>query len=319
MKTPITYYGGKQQMVPIILGMIPSHKIYCEPFFGGGAVFFAKGPSFLEAINDKNDLIITFYKQCITNFEELQLRVITTLCSESEQKKAKYIYHHPDGYSDIDKAWAVWASTNMSIMATPDGNWKRDNGTGGSHAGVSLEAHRKNFTEKIQKRLSKVQISCCDMSIMATPDGNWKRDNGTGGSHAGVSLEAHRKNFTEKIQKRLSKVQISCCDALKVIMERDTNNTFFYLDPPYINCEQKHYRGYTAQDFDNLLSLLQTIKGKFLLSCFLTEKLLGYIDRNHWNYKVCDKRCMITAITSKPRRKKEVLVYNYTIEPDLFT
>ena len=40
MKTPITYYGGKQQMAGIILGMLPKHKIYCEPFFGGGAVFF---------------------------------------------------------------------------------------------------------------------------------------------------------------------------------------------------------------------------------------------------------------------------------------
>lgn len=58
MKTPITYYGGKQQMASTILAMIPSHKIYCEPFFGGGAVFFAKGASFLEVINDKNDLLV---------------------------------------------------------------------------------------------------------------------------------------------------------------------------------------------------------------------------------------------------------------------
>ena len=63
MKTPITYYGGKQQLASVILGMIPAHRIYCEPFFGGGAVFFAKAPSFLEAINDKNDLLVPFYQQ----------------------------------------------------------------------------------------------------------------------------------------------------------------------------------------------------------------------------------------------------------------
>lgn len=268
MKTPITYYGGKQQMVPIILGMIPSHKIYCEPFFGGGAVFFAKGASFLEAINDKNDLIITFYKQCVTNFDELQTKIQTTLCSESEHKKAKEIYNHPDKYSDIDIAWAVWVSTNMSIMGTPRGGWKRDNGTGGSHVGVSMEAHRNNFTSKIQKRLAHVQISCHD--------------------------------------------------AIKVIKERDTEQTFFYCDPPYINCDQKHYRGYTETDFNNLLSCLAAIKGKFLLSCFCTDSLKEYINRYHWNYKVWDKKCMIPALVSKPRRKQEMLVYNYSIETSLF-
>lgn len=42
MKTPLTYYGGKQRLAQTIIDMMPKHKIYCEPFFGGGAVFFAK-------------------------------------------------------------------------------------------------------------------------------------------------------------------------------------------------------------------------------------------------------------------------------------
>ena len=42
MKTPITYYGGKQKLANIILKMIPQHVLYAEPFIGGGAVFFRK-------------------------------------------------------------------------------------------------------------------------------------------------------------------------------------------------------------------------------------------------------------------------------------
>lgn len=34
MKTPISYWGGKQMMVRHILPLIPEHKIYVEPFFG---------------------------------------------------------------------------------------------------------------------------------------------------------------------------------------------------------------------------------------------------------------------------------------------
>lgn len=39
LKTPISYYGGKQSMLKHILPIIPEHTIYVEPFFGGGAVF----------------------------------------------------------------------------------------------------------------------------------------------------------------------------------------------------------------------------------------------------------------------------------------
>ena len=37
MKTPLTYYGGKQQLAPTIVSIIPSHRVYVEPFIGGGA------------------------------------------------------------------------------------------------------------------------------------------------------------------------------------------------------------------------------------------------------------------------------------------
>lgn len=263
MKTPITYYGGKRQMVSTIVGMIPKHKIYCEPFFGGGAVFFAKGASFLEVVNDKNDLLITFYRQCITNFEKLQGKIQTTLHSESEFNKARRIYSNPKHCKMVDIAWAVWVVTNMSIMATPRGGWKRDNGTGGSHAGVSVDSHRSNFTREVYNRLRFVQISCRD--------------------------------------------------ALEVIRERDTPDTFFYLDPPYINCDQKHYRGYGKEDFVQLLEVISDIKGKFILSNFWSDILSDYIKRKNWKYQIVEKKCMIPALISKPRRKMEVLCYNFDV------
>ena len=161
MKTPITYYGGKQTLTHEIRELMPAHKIYVEPFFGGGAIFFAKGPSFLEVINDTNSLLINFYQQCVDNFEALQHRIQNTLHSESEYNKARTIYNNPRYRSKLDKAWAVWVMTNMSVMATPRGGWKRDNGTGGSHIGIGMDNHRKRFTSQIYDRLSKVQIYRC--------------------------------------------------------------------------------------------------------------------------------------------------------------
>lgn len=71
---------------------MPEHRIYCEPFFGGGAVFFAKPKSYLEVINDKNERLITFYKQVQTHFDELHEMVANSLHSEADYFKAKDIY-----------------------------------------------------------------------------------------------------------------------------------------------------------------------------------------------------------------------------------
>lgn len=68
MRTPITYYGGKQTLLKHILPLIPKHTIYTEAFCGGAAVFFAKKPAEAEVINDINQDLVNFYNtlQCLT-------------------------------------------------------------------------------------------------------------------------------------------------------------------------------------------------------------------------------------------------------------
>ena len=53
LNTPITYYGGKQKLISKILPLIPpDHQTYCEPFTGGGVIFFAKAAVPVEILND---------------------------------------------------------------------------------------------------------------------------------------------------------------------------------------------------------------------------------------------------------------------------
>lgn len=61
MKTPISYYGGKQTMLKHILPLIPKHSLYTEAFCGGAAVLFAKHPADCEIINDLNQGLVNFY------------------------------------------------------------------------------------------------------------------------------------------------------------------------------------------------------------------------------------------------------------------
>lgn len=83
MKPPLTYFGGKQQLTENILPLIPRHDLYCEPFFGGGALFFAKAPSPTEVINDRINILIDFYRVCQTNFEALAKRNSSNIAQQN--------------------------------------------------------------------------------------------------------------------------------------------------------------------------------------------------------------------------------------------
>ena len=124
MKTPITYYGGKQKMLGTILPLIPEHKIYTEAFFGGGAVFWAKQPARVEFINDHNAEVINFYRVLKNDFAALKREIDATLHSEGMQKEAKAIYRNPSGYSAVKRAWALWVLSHQSFYAILCDSWK---------------------------------------------------------------------------------------------------------------------------------------------------------------------------------------------------
>jgi len=272
MKTPITYYGGKQRLVETILTMIPQHKIYIEPFFGGGAVFFAKEPSYLEVINDINDNLITFYQVCQNEdtFMQLRAQIQSTLFSEALFLQAKTIWNGYWPATDIQRAWAVWVVCNYAFNATPHGGWKWDMGTAGSHSG-RIAAHKRN-------------------------------------------------RFNAALFERLQYAQISCRNAVNVLHERSSADSFAYIDPPYVGCDQKHYHGYGDDEFRQLLNeLSEHYEGKFLLSTYWNETIQEYADRYNWNIVSKNMPKSAMNLRTKERgpnltRKEELLVYNYKLE-----
>jgi DNA adenine methylase len=261
-------------MAPVIISMMPAHRIYCEPFFGGGAVFFAKPKAGIEVINDHNDKLINFYL-CVQNrFDELQAFIQKTLHSEHMYRHAKDVWSERAESGETERAWAIWLITNGSF-------------TGSMHGG-------------------------------------WKWCNGPNGGHAGTFIKGKRNEFTARLHDRLDSVQISCRDALRVIRDRDTPETFFYLDPPYPNCNQQHYSGYTEENLEELLSLLSSIKGKFILSNYWSDTLHRHVDQQGWFFKEIEVDNRVSNLVRGEKRSKinryrtEVLVYNYQSNKNLF-
>lgn len=102
-------------MLSHILPIIPEHKIYIEPFFGGGAVYWAKEPARTEIINDVNMNIVNFYEVLKHSYFELRKRIEATLHSRETYKKALIIYECPWLFADdpVVRAWAFYVCTNQ--------------------------------------------------------------------------------------------------------------------------------------------------------------------------------------------------------------
>ena len=257
MKTPITYYGGKQMLLKYILPLIPSHTLYCEPFFGGGAVLFAKPTSETEVVNDINGELVNFFQVVKKQFPELQKEIQATPHSREVYKNAMVVYTHPHLFSAVKRAWAVWVTTNQGF-ASMIGSW-------GFGKDDSKEA----------------------------------------------SLKVKRENFEKTYADRLAKVQLENNDALKVLGRCDAKDAFAYCDPPYINSDMGHYKGYTETEYKNLLDALTKFKGKFLLSSYPSTILNSYIKKYKWRVQKIVKSIAVTKHTDK--QKTEMLVFNYDV------
>jgi DNA adenine methylase len=62
LRSPITWFGGKGAMAAKLLGLMPPHKFYVEPFGGGASLLFAKEPSAVETYNDADEGLVNFFR-----------------------------------------------------------------------------------------------------------------------------------------------------------------------------------------------------------------------------------------------------------------
>ncbi|QGN22508.1 DNA adenine methylase [Elizabethkingia anophelis] len=169
LRTPISYYGGKQKLAARIVSLIPRHTLYCEPFVGGAAIFFAKRPSKVEVINDTNRELVNFYRITKEDFAALEAEIRTSLHSRDLHRKAWIVYNNPDMFTPVKRAWAVWILSTQSFSGMLDGSWGFDIGSNTTTRKISTK--RDGFTKVLSKRLSNCQLECADaLYVIASRD-----------------------------------------------------------------------------------------------------------------------------------------------------
>jgi DNA adenine methylase len=166
LRPPVSYWGGRQLLLPKILPIIPQHEKYVEPFVGGGAVYWSKEPSKIEVINDLDGFVGNFYDVCKQRYNSLEKLIKSSKFSRLNHDQACIIRQHPELFGRVKRAWSFYflANTSMfSILGNPM------NMSNTSSKPVTIFNNKVNrFTDDFENRLKNTFIESRDALYVLT-------------------------------------------------------------------------------------------------------------------------------------------------------
>lgn len=178
LSCPLPYWGGKNYMLRYILPMIPPHNLYCEPFFGGGTVFFNKKKVENNIINDYDDRIMNFYEVLRDHFDEFLDRIIIMLASRKLFKQVSKKVKNNDYTDKIDKAVSIWYLISLAFR-------RQLNTVAGIDLGAFRFEYRKDCIQAYRNAFLRTLIECKDaLQVIKDWDRGFKRTS----EHAGESF-----------------------------------------------------------------------------------------------------------------------------------
>lgn len=170
MKPPITYYGGKSGMATTIANLFPPHRVYIEPFFGSGAVFFAKQPAVHEIINDLDGAVVTFFRMLRDRPDDL-----AAACALSPHARQEFDDADLDlDLDDLEVARRFWVRVSQSFAKTAGRKTGWSVTTARTQAVPASMFSRLGRFAACAQRLAGTTIESCDAAglvrRLATPD-----------------------------------------------------------------------------------------------------------------------------------------------------
>jgi DNA adenine methylase len=259
---PLKWHGGKYYLRKWIIGLMPPHLHYVEPFFGGGGILLARDPDrdwmdtgkeklpahlkgSSEVANDIHGELTNFWKvlQNPEDFDAFHQKVLLTPFSEVEFKEALQATETATELDDSTEG-RVTRAHRFFVLAR-----QSRQGLMNDFATLSRNRTRGRINEQVNAWLGVVD---------GLPD----------------------------VHERLRNVLILNQDACAVIRKQDGPNTLFYCDPPYV-----HETRSTTGDYDHemteaqhrsLLDALAGIEGKFMLSGYPSELYGEWESKHGW-------------------------------------
>jgi DNA adenine methylase len=249
-KAPLKWWGGKEDLAPDFIELMPRHLHYVEPYFGAGWVLFTRDPmderlwwdkptrgkhgkkfkGVSEVANDLNGDLMDFYSvlKDPVSFEALKVRLDQTRFDENEWRAARDRLKVPNfSGASVARAADLFACIRMSRS-----------GDGKTFARCGRNRTRDGRADNVNAW--------------------WSAIDGLGDVH-----------------RRLKDVAVYCMPALDLIRREDTEHTLFYCDPPYVHETRKatdvYHTEMSDHDHVEMLDVLCHCKGMVMLSGYRCE------------------------------------------------
>ena len=220
MKPPFSYYGGKQRMASKIIPYIPKHTVYVEPFCGSATLLFRKPwpdvtntHHYREYINDKNELVINFFRQLALGNQDLINYLNIMPYSESEYERAKEVCKNPEKYNETEKAIGFYTNIQQSFSSKLNRGWGRI--IYSKNLQITWNGN-KDLTEYVS-RMQSVGITCQDALTVIkqydSPQTFFYCDPpypGTDQGHYSGYAESDLKNFVDLLTISKGSAIVSC-------------------------------------------------------------------------------------------------------------
>jgi DNA adenine methylase len=158
VKSPVPYFGSKQALSAWIVGMLPPHEHYVEPFCGSLAVLLAKPPSRMETVNDLDRGLVSFWRILRDRPDELARACALTPHSRAEFEDA----YAEDAPNELEAARRVWVRLTQSRSGTLRRvGWRYYVNPSGSSASMPgyLDGYRDRLAPAAE-RLMRVSLEC---------------------------------------------------------------------------------------------------------------------------------------------------------------
>ena len=169
----VRYHGGKWMIAPWIISHFPSHRVYVEPFGGGGSVLLRKPRSYAEVYNDLDGEIVNLFRVARDHGDELREKLEVTPFAREEFQLSYEPSSDPieQARRTVFRAFAGFGSASASGKPTGFRNNSNRSGTTPAHDWAN---YPRNGLPAIIKRLQWVVIEHKDafemFPIFDSPD-----------------------------------------------------------------------------------------------------------------------------------------------------
>lgn len=156
---PFAYFGGKTVLAERIVGHLPSHRTYVEPFAGSLAVLLAKPRALIEVANDLDGELVTFWRVLREQPDDLVRMCALTPHSRAEYEGSKT---RPADLTDLERARRVWTKLAQGRSGTlRRTGWRHFVDPHGTNR--SMGAYLTSYVDRmavIAERLAEVSLEC---------------------------------------------------------------------------------------------------------------------------------------------------------------